>query len=99
MTSSERHLEDQLKEAGNDLLNLPSSIDDLLTLLDVMPFFPLYIVFCVLAFLGSFFFFFLLLKEFFGNVGLIVSLYGFLSSYGINLLVLGNGFSFPNWFV
>jgi hypothetical protein len=30
----ETHLEDQLKEAGNNLLNLPSSIDDLLTLLD-----------------------------------------------------------------
>ena len=32
--SIETHLENQLKKAGNDLLNLPSSIDDLLTLLD-----------------------------------------------------------------
>jgi hypothetical protein len=30
----ETHLEKQLKEAGNNLLNLPSSIDELLTLLD-----------------------------------------------------------------
>ena len=27
-------IEDQLKDAGNNLLNLPSSIDELLTLLD-----------------------------------------------------------------
>ena len=32
--SIETHLENQLNEAGSDLLNLPSSIDELLTLLD-----------------------------------------------------------------
>jgi hypothetical protein len=32
--SIETHLDNQLKKVGNDLLNLPSSIDDLLTLLD-----------------------------------------------------------------
>ena len=32
--SVETHLDNQLKKVGNDLLNLPSSIDDLLTLLD-----------------------------------------------------------------
>ncbi|KAK9997644.1 hypothetical protein SO802_022330 [Lithocarpus litseifolius] len=34
MTSFHSELEKQLKEAGNRLLNPPSSIDDLLTLLD-----------------------------------------------------------------
>lgn len=35
--SSERELEEQLKEAGNKLLEPPSSIDELLPLLDVSP--------------------------------------------------------------
>lgn len=34
LASIETHLAGQLKEAGNDLFNLPSSIYDLLTLLD-----------------------------------------------------------------
>jgi hypothetical protein len=34
MTSYETALKDQLKDARNNLLNLPSSIDELLTLLD-----------------------------------------------------------------
>ena len=34
MTFFDRELEKQLKEVGNRLLNPPSSIDDLLTLLD-----------------------------------------------------------------
>uniref|UniRef100_A0A2N9IMM9 Uncharacterized protein n=1 Tax=Fagus sylvatica TaxID=28930 RepID=A0A2N9IMM9_FAGSY len=34
LISTETHLRNQLNEAGIDLLNLPSSIDDLLTLLD-----------------------------------------------------------------
>jgi hypothetical protein len=33
-TSSKKHLEDQLKEVGNDLHNFSSAIDDLLTVLD-----------------------------------------------------------------
>lgn len=36
MTSFDRDLEEKLKESGSTLLNPPSSIDDLLTLLDVM---------------------------------------------------------------
>lgn len=35
MTSFDRDLEEKLKETGSTLLNPPSSIDDLLTLLDV----------------------------------------------------------------
>ena len=34
MTSYETTLKDQLKDAGNNLLNLPSSLDELLNLLD-----------------------------------------------------------------
>lgn len=35
MNSSEKELEEQLKEIGNELLNPPSSIDALLKALDV----------------------------------------------------------------
>jgi hypothetical protein len=34
------NLEEQLKEAGNKLLDPPSSVDELLNLLDVMTLFP-----------------------------------------------------------
>ena len=34
MTNFDREFEKEIKEAENTLLNLPSSIDDLLTLLD-----------------------------------------------------------------
>ena len=50
MTSSDTDLEEQLKEAGNKLLDPPSSVDELLNLLDVMTLFP-----CMnISFLGSF---------------------------------------------
>jgi hypothetical protein len=50
MTSSESDLEEQLKEAGNKLLDPPSSVDDLLNLLDVMTLFP----YVNISLLGSF---------------------------------------------
>ena len=75
MTSFDKDLEEKLKESGSTLLNPPSSIDDLLTLLDVMT---------LLLFIYLF-----LLNVFVGNVGLIVSLFGFMSICGISLLVLG----------
>lgn len=50
MTSSDTDLEEQLKEAGNELLDPPSSVDELLNLLDVMNLFP----YMNISFLGSF---------------------------------------------
>lgn len=57
MATNEIELEVQLKEAGNELLNPPSSTDDLLNLLDVttllLSFFSncLYLCLCLLGFL------------------------------------------------
>lgn len=50
MTSSDTELEEQLKEAGNKLLDPPSSVDELLNLLDVMTLFP----YMNISFWGSF---------------------------------------------
>ena len=43
MPNSETEFEERLKEAGNSLLNPPSSVDDLLDLLDVMSCHPLHL--------------------------------------------------------
>ena len=43
MLDSEIELQERLKEAGNGLLNPPSSVDDLLDLLDVMSCHPLHL--------------------------------------------------------
>lgn len=60
MPNSETELEERLKEAGNSLLNPPSSVDDLLDSLDVMSHHPfhLFIYLYMFALCACLFFFF-----------------------------------------
>jgi hypothetical protein len=59
MPNSETELEERLKEAGNSLLNPPSSVDDLLDSLDVMSHHPfhLFIYLYMFALCACLFFF------------------------------------------
>jgi len=51
MPYSETELQERLKEAGKSLLNPPSSVDDLLDLLDVMSCHPLHLFIYAYVFL------------------------------------------------